>query len=107
MWLGKLTALDMAHWVDWAVKPQHQKDTFLMSSDYVALNIFIQNVLIVILFLLENVGTYQMHYAVALLISTHNMEKQGNYLSGPSCSKLTMSLVNNSLKFTSSDTQIC
>ena len=27
--------------------------------------------------------------------------------SGPSCSKLTMSLVNNSLKFTSSDTQIC
>ena len=29
-----------------------------------------------------------------------------NY-SGPSCSKLTMSLVNDSLKFTSSDTQIC
>ena len=28
------------------------------------------------------------------------------YLSGPSCSKLTMSLVNDSLKFTSSDTQI-
>ena len=27
--------------------------------------------------------------------------------SGPSCSKLTMSLVNDSLKFTSSDTQIC
>ena len=27
--------------------------------------------------------------------------------SGPSCSKLTMSLVNNLLKFTSSDTQIC
>ena len=26
---------------------------------------------------------------------------------GPSCSKLTMSLVNGSLKFTSSDTQIC
>ena len=26
---------------------------------------------------------------------------------GPSCSKLTMSLVNDSLKFTSSDTQIC
>ena len=22
MWLGKLTALDMTHWVDWAVKPQ-------------------------------------------------------------------------------------
>ena len=27
--------------------------------------------------------------------------------SGPSCTKLTMSLVNDSLKFTSSDTQIC
>ena len=26
---------------------------------------------------------------------------------GPSCSKLTMSLANNSLKFTSSDMQIC
>ena len=26
---------------------------------------------------------------------------------GPSCSKLTMSLVNDSLKFASSDTQIC
>ena len=26
---------------------------------------------------------------------------------GPSCSKLTMSLVNDSLKFTLSDTQIC
>ena len=26
---------------------------------------------------------------------------------GPSCSKLTMSLVNDSLKFKSSDTQIC
>ena len=29
------------------------------------------------------------------------------YNTGPSCSKLTMSLVNESLKFTSSDTQIC
>ena len=29
------------------------------------------------------------------------------YTSGPSCSKLTTSLVNDSLKFTSSDTQIC
>ena len=29
------------------------------------------------------------------------------YTSGLSCSKLTMSLVNDSLKFTSSDTQIC
>ena len=30
-----------------------------------------------------------------------------NHSSGPSCSKLTMSLVNDLLKFTSSDTQIC
>ena len=29
------------------------------------------------------------------------------FWSGPSCSKLTRSLVNDSLKFTSSDTQIC
>ena len=30
-----------------------------------------------------------------------------SYVSGPSCSKLTTSLVNDSLKFTSSDIQIC
>ena len=30
-----------------------------------------------------------------------------NTISGPNCSKLTMSLVNDSLKFASSDTQIC
>ena len=30
-----------------------------------------------------------------------------SYTSGPSCSKLTTSLVNDSLKFTLSDTQIC
>ena len=35
------------------------------------------------------------------------MEKLELYIPGPSCSKLTMSLVNDSLKFTSSDTQIC
>ena len=33
------------------------------------------------------------------------IKKQRN--PGPSCSKLTTSLVNDSLKFTSSDTQIC
>ena len=32
---------------------------------------------------------------------------RGLYTPGPSCSKLTMSLVNDSLKFTLSDTQIC
>ena len=31
----------------------------------------------------------------------------GSYITGPSCSKLTMSLVNDSLKFTSSNMQIC
>ena len=37
-----------------------------------------------------------------------NLKIAGLFLSpGPSCSKLTMSLVNDSLKFTSSDTQIC
>ena len=39
----------------------------------------------------------------------HNIYFCGNTrkIPGPSCSKLTMSLVNDSLKFTSSDTQIC
>ena len=35
-----------------------------------------------------------------------NAEAEGS-TTGPSCSKLTTSLVNDSLKFTSSDTQIC
>ena len=44
----------------------------------------------------------------ALLMNTHNTYIHGKIrkTSGPSCSKLTMSLVNDSLKFTSSDTQI-
>ena len=25
MWLGKLTTLNMPHWVDWDVKPQHKQ----------------------------------------------------------------------------------
>ena len=37
-------------------------------------------------------------------MSLHSLQKQN---AGPSCSKLTTSLVNESLKFTSSDTQIC
>ena len=32
---------------------------------------------------------------------------QRSYKAGPSCSKLTTSLVNYSFKFTSNDTQIC
>ena len=49
-----------------------------------------------------------------LLMATHNIwfheetRKNTNYdTPGPSCSKLTTSLVNDSLKFTSSDMQIC
>ena len=34
-------------------------------------------------------------------------DEENYWKPGPSCSKLTMSLVNDSLKFTLSDTQIC
>ena len=27
VWLGKLTVLDMTHWVDWAIKPQHKQNS--------------------------------------------------------------------------------
>ena len=37
----------------------------------------------------------------------YNKKNHVTYRAGPSCSKLTTSLVNDSLKFTSSDTQIC
>ena len=41
-------------------------------------------------------------------VNTPLIWSSGNhYQAGPSCSKLTTSLVNDSLKFTSSDTQIC
>ena len=40
---------------------------------------------------------------IKLLVDSDSTSSQA----GPSCSKLTTSLVNNSLKFTSSDTQIC
>ena len=43
-----------------------------------------------------------LHMRKAMLISS-----LARALTGPSCWKLTMSLVNDSLKFTSSDTQIC
>ena len=44
------------------------------------------------------------------LIQEEQLPVSGKRMStnpGPSCSKLSMSLVNDSLKFTSSDTQIC
>ena len=37
----------------------------------------------------------------------NNFLQEKNNLPGPSCSKLMTLLVNDSLKFTSSDTQIC
>ena len=40
-----------------------------------------------------------------LVLSGDNMHEMWN--PGPSCSKLTTSLVNDSLKFSLSDTQIC
>ena len=54
------------------------------------------------------VGTHQKHLDEMLLMSMHNTCFCGKIrnISGPSCSKLTTSLVNDSLKFTSSDTQI-
>ena len=48
--------------------------------------------------------------SASLLINAHNIYICGEiktYLSGPSCSMLMTLLVNDSLKFTSSDTQIC
>ena len=41
------------------------------------------------------------------LPAMYSRDPNQSYWSGPSCSKLTTSLVNDSLKFTSSDTQIC
>ena len=41
------------------------------------------------------------------LITYKEYSQAISQISGPSCSKLMMSLVNNSLKFTLSDTQIC
>ena len=49
---------------------------------------------------LFNVSLYGFHFSQGLVY-------RWSWKSGPSCSKLTMSLVNDSLKFTSSDTQIC
>ena len=42
-----------------------------------------------------------------MITSPQQLPTYNSYFSGPSCSKLTMLLVNDSLKFTSSDTQIC
>ena len=47
------------------------------------------------------------HAAPACLSSCNKTCLNRHCLSGLSCSKLTMSLVNDSLKFKSSDTQIC
>ena len=62
------------------------------------------------------VGTHQKCLGEALLKNTHNIRCYGELKKnipelssntpGPSCSKLTMSLVKDLLKFTSSDTQL-
>ena len=46
------------------------------------------------------------HFYAFRLTSCPNLPTHSK-TTGPSCSKLTTSLVNDSLKFTSSDTQIC
>ena len=51
-------------------------------------------------------GRYGKSYKEIRLTVTEDLLRFGNN-SGSSCSKLMMSLVNDSLKFTSSDTQIC
>ena len=58
-------------------------------------------ILILYPFLLANNQHYQLH------VISYMHGTMFEYNTGPSCSKLTMSLVNDSLKFTSSDTQIC
>ena len=45
--------------------------------------------------------------AFANIVDQDQLASANWYRSGPSCSKLTTSLVNDSLKFTSSDMQIC
>ena len=57
---------------------------------------------------------YNRRYYHSLLLQDNNFTPTGIHVAlfdlpraGPNCSKLTMSLVNDSLKFTSSDTQIC
>ena len=57
-------------------------------------------------------GTHKKHLRKGLFMSTYEYVEcilygETRKLPGPSCSKLTMSLVKDSLKFTSSDTQIC
>ena len=47
-----------------------------------------------------------LHEVGAGIKSLYILPSVCSYTSGPGCSKLTTSLVNNSLKFTSSDTQI-
>ena len=50
---------------------------------------------------------FSAHQLMMLYSCTRFPKSHFNKSSGPSCSKLRMSLVNDSLKFTSSDTQIC
>ena len=44
---------------------------------------------------------------VIITVRANDPTPDVSFIAGPSCSKLTMSLVNDSLKFKSSDMQIC
>ena len=50
---------------------------------------------------------YKLNDARFIITKGASLSGSDVYLTRPSCSKLTTSLVNDSLKFTSSDTQIC
>ena len=65
----------------------------------------LSSVTLVLILMITRLVITRKHVTV-LFLSRYVMSTQ-EQIPGPSCSKLTMSLVNNSLKFTSSDTQIC
>ena len=125
------------HWFDRAIKPQHKqtKPYFmwgfcfanLISLPYQVTVGYIDQRLFFKLYRCHNIMTcgsifrlvrilYDIRYpyvsffknfTISLLRTNRYWWDTGPWSSGPSCSKLTTSLVNNSLKFTSSDTQIC
>ena len=68
---------------------------------------FSRKVLLFFLYLHENIQLTQVILKSKGLSEILQDICTSTLISGPSCSKLTTSLVNDSLKFTSSDTQIC
>ena len=59
------------------------------------------------LYRLNRFGIQQSNSSICCFLKVTVQTLPKTSLSGPSCSKLTTSLVNDSLKFTLSDTQIC